>query len=136
MNRLTVNNTYRSAFTLTGNSQRGPYEMIKVRSDPEGKKKTDELIIFVAENCIPTNISTGDKFKLNKILEISRGWKPNPKANEPGQPKWLEMININAEVKRIDSELDGIDTGSLDDEFGDINSMKAPWDVDDGELPY
>ena len=135
MNRITKGNIYRAAFVLQGNSQKGPYECIKVRSDDAGKKTADELAIFVSEDCLPTGITVGDKFKVNELLEITRGWKPNPKANEQGQPKWLENISVNAKVKRIESDLDGINTDVLGDEFADINNMKAPWE-DDDELPY
>lgn len=122
MNRMTAGNVYTAARTFTGTNQRGKYELV-VTQDERGK---DDITLFVAENCIPSGITNGDKFRLNKIVEVSHGWKQGQKWNPEKKCKedgWVEVWNINAEVKRIGSDLD--DMGS---ELENLADEPLPWE--------
>lgn len=132
MNRMTVGNIYVASFALAGNSSKGPYELIRV-TDERGK---DEITVFVNNECMPTGITKGDRFMLSKITEVSHYWRKGQVYNKETKQKtegWVEHFDINADIKRISSDLEGIDV-DLPDDFAGV----APWDEvpTDEQLPF
>ena len=131
MNRMTVGNIYVASFALAGNSAKGPYELIRV-TDERGK---DEITVFVNDGCMPTGITKGDRFMLSKITEVSHYWRKGLVYNRETKQKeegWVEHFDINADIKRVSNELDGIEA-----EFPDDFAGVAPWDElpEDEQLP-
>ena len=130
MNRMTVGNVYQASFALSGNSSKGPYEILKV-TDERGK---DEITLFVNPASMPTNIAKGDRFRLNKITEISHYWKKGQVYNKEKKCKeegWEERYEFNVEVKRLDNDLPEMDATEFGDDFGG----QLPWEDPDNELP-
>lgn len=131
MNRLSVGNIYVASFAFAGNSSRGPYELVRV-TDERGK---DEITIFVNNDCIPSGIAKGDKFVLSKITEAAHYWRKGQVYNKETKQReegWVEHFDLNADIKRVSSDLDGIE-GGLPDDFEGV----APWDElsPDDQLP-
>ena len=126
MNTITIGDTYRAKWAHSGENARGPYEMVKVVND----KDKEDITIFI-NNC-PTGITTNDRFVINKITTVTRKWRKGNVWNSQKKEReegWIQEVEINADVTRVDSEIEGFD--GLPDEF----SGTAPWEIDDGELP-
>ena len=122
MNRLSIGNIYLAEWSYSGENSRGKYEMLKVVNE----KGRDEITIFV--NNKPSGIARGDRFCLNKVTDVIRKkrkgsvWNYETKQKEEG---WILDVEINADVTRVDNDLDGLD-GSLPDEFAGADDL--PWD--------
>ena len=133
LNTISVGSTYRAKWAHSGQNPRGAYEMVKVVND----KDKEDITIFT-NNC-PTGITTNDRFVINKITAVTRKWRKGNVWNAQKKEKeegWIQEVEVNAEISRLDDELGGI-SGDLPDEFGDFGSARAPWDdlPDDDQLP-
>lgn len=133
MNRVTVGNVYEAARVFSGESQKGSYEMIIVQNE-RGK---DEIVMYVNDKCRPTGITKGDKFMLNKVTEVSHGWRKAQVWNKETRQReegWKEDFNINVDVKKIGSDLADADMSALDE----LDDGDLPWNdnwEENGELP-
>lgn len=122
-NRVSVGQIYTAERAMAGTSARGDWEMAAVR---DGKKNT-EIVIWIDNR--PSNLTKGDRFRINKISEVSFGWK---KDNFNGKETWVPTVGVNAEVVRISGDFDGLPE-DLPDDFGGV----APWEEvpEDDQLP-
>ena len=134
MNRISKGQIYNVERTFSGQSSRGPYELVVVREGE--KKKNTEINIWVTNT--PSGVSKGDRFRIAEITEVSYRWKkdkvwnPSKRCEEEG---WQPSVDVNASIARIPSDLDGIDVPGNPDFDGLDNPFDNDALIEAGELP-
>ena len=140
--RLKVGEVYEADVVRSGESARGPWEMIVVRSKTKDKK---EIAVF-ADN-IPSGVTEGGTFKIDEILGVNYTAR---RREFQGVAKWEANINVDARVspqvsyadamEDLDSGYGGTPFSELKDTYGDIGDNPFGDDLpfnfgDDDRLP-
>ena len=112
MTRIAEGETFRCAKFKSGESGRGPWELIQI-TDEKGK---NPMSIFPTN--LPTHGGEGQDFVVKKIVEVKVG---NRKQSDGS---WRQSTTVAAEVTFIKSDIlvdDGDGTEDLPDGWDDLN---------------
>ena len=130
-NKLTVGEIYRAERTRSGESARGPWELISLKD----AKRQNEITIFPTN--IPTGVTEKGQFRIKKIISLTNGKKKDQNGN------WAVNVTCEAEVEAIGTDIPGFAadvpgiTVDADNVWSsaDVSSVTTPWDDEDYSLP-
>ncbi len=111
MTKITKGERYTANKFLSGESERGAWEIVKIADE----KGHNELTVFPSN--IPTGITANGDFVVKDIVEIKYGFRRDKKTNE-----WKQEITVTAELEAIKSDIVFEDMG----EDGEL-----PWEAGD-----
>ena len=94
---------YKAERVRSGNSSRGPWELIVVRENGRAKKE-----ITIWANNRPSGVTEGSMFRITKITSLKYG------ARRDGNNNWRDDVSIEADVEPA-SFTDPNGFGDMDD---------------------
>ena len=128
-NKLIVGEIYRAERVRSGESARGPWELISLKD----AKKQNEITIFPTNN--PTGVTEKGQFRIKKIVSLTNGKKKDQNGN------WGVNVTCEAEIEAITTDIPGFGADipgievDVDPAWTAADSTKTPWDDDDFSLP-
>lgn len=132
--KIRVGEIYEANIVRAGESKKGPWEMVVVKSNTKDKK---EIAIFADK--VPSGVTEGGTFRVEAITQVNY---TSRRREYEGVTKWENNLNVEARIvpvlsytdamEDLDSGFDGTPFSDLKDPYGDVENPFA----DDGELPF
>lgn len=113
MLKLELNTGYTAMRVRSGESSRGPWELIVVKEEGKGKK---EITIWTTNS--PSGVIEGNMFRIKNVSLIKYG------ARKDNYGNWKDDVSIEAEVEPI-----GYAGGDVFEDIGDISD--CPFTIED-----
>lgn len=134
--KIKIGEVYEANIVRAGESAKGAWEMVVVKSKTKDKK---EIAIF--SDKVPSGVTEGGTFRVEAITQVNY---TSRRREYEGVAKWENNLNIEAKIVPVmsytdamadlDSSFDGTPFSELKDPYGDVDNPFAA--DDDDKLPF